>query len=72
MPVSNVTYVGGVGTNVLVFEGTATRDFANTTWEKGEKDGLGNTADKTSGTNAELVNLRNVVSGNVSDRSGNK
>ena len=53
MPINNVTFKGGTGTNVLVFEGTATKDFENTTW--------GGT-----GTNNELIGVK-PVTGTVKD-----
>ena len=58
MPVENVQFIGGVGTNILVFEGTATRDFSNTTWPG-------------SGTNKELLEVTPVNGGHVKDVIGN-
>ena len=57
--VENVTYKGGVGTNVLVFEGKATEDFSNTT-----------NSDGTGGNNAQLISVK-PVQGNVKDIKGN-
>ncbi len=53
MPVTDVQYVDGVGTNVLTFTATASKDFSNTTWPG-------------SGTNEELMKIK-PVTGTVTD-----
>jgi len=59
MPLTNVTWTGkGVGTNVLVFEGIASENFANTTWE-------------STGTNDILMDVKPVNGGTVKDVKGN-
>lgn len=57
MPLTNVTCTGGAGTNVLTFEGTATKDFSNTTWE-------------STGTNNELMKIKPVGNYEVYDPNG--
>ena len=58
MPLKDVKWTGkGLGTNVLVFEGIAAKNFSNTTWE-------------STGTNEELMDIR-PVKGTVTDMKGN-
>ena len=59
MPINNVTCTGGKGTNILTFEGTATKDFENGTFSNG------------SGTNDELMDIKPVNGGTIKDIKGN-
>ena len=59
MPINNVTCTGGKGTNILTFEGTATKDFENGTFSNG------------SGTNNELMDIKPVNGGTIKDIKGN-
>lgn len=59
MPINNVTCTGGKGTNVLTFEGTATKDFENGTFSNG------------SGTNNELMDIKPINGGTIKDIRGN-
>ena len=54
-----IVYKGGAGTNVLVFEGTAAKNFKNTTW------GGGNV--EASGTNKKIMGIQPINGGNVKD-----
>lgn len=65
MPLKDVKYVDGKGTNVLVFEGTATKNFSNNTWPGDDTTGKG-----ASGTNAELMKIHPVSGGTVKDMMG--
>lgn len=56
---NSIKCVAGEGTNMLVFEGTASKDFSNTTWSG-------------SGTNEELIKIKPVTDSSViKDLKGN-
>jgi len=57
--VSNVSYVGGAGTNALVFTGTVTSDFRF------------DTSNNSTINNEAIVNYTSAVSGTVKDILGN-
>ena len=59
MPLEGITFKGGAGTNVLVFEGTAAKNFKNTTW--------GGDGVVASGTNKELMKIKPINGGTVKD-----
>lgn len=69
MPLTDVKYVDGKGTNVLVFEGTATKNFSNTTWPGGTDEAGKDYG--ASGTNAELMKIKPVNGGIVKDMKNN-